>query len=173
MDKLLVGEYDCHIRPVRRSDLLKIFEIEKRIFGDDKFDIMLLRDLVQQAIQFLILEEATSSDMLGFCITMQMDPQDTPGSERHSAPQSPTTHIVNIAIDTPYQHRGLGKMLLQHCLEEMKQLRYQKVLLEVNTANWRAISLYKQFGFQQGEFLSNYYRSGADAYRMEKILQNN
>ncbi|OLS12931.1 MAG: hypothetical protein RBG13Loki_3463 [Promethearchaeota archaeon CR_4] len=173
MHTLVIGKYSCQIRPVRRTDILKIFEIEKRVFGDDKFDIILLRDLVQQSIQFVILEEETSGEMLGFCITMQINPQDLRGSNHHSAPQLPTTHIVNIAIDMPYQHHGLGKFLLQYCLDEMKKLGYQKVQLEVNTANWQAISLYKQFGFQQGEFLANYYRSGANAYRMEKLLQEN
>ncbi len=163
MDNLVVGEYNCRIRPVRRTDLLKIFEIEKRVFGEDKFDVILLRDLLKQSILFTILEEANSEEMLGFCIAMQIDPQD--------APQD--AHIVNFAIDVPYQHHGLGKMLLRHSLDEMRTQGYHNVMLEVNTANQIAIALYKQFGFRQEDFLLNYYRSGANAYRLNLNLQNN
>ncbi len=173
MDNLLVGEYQCRFRPVRRTDLLKIFEVEKRVFGEDKFDIILLRDLLQQSILFVILEEVNSKEMLGFCIAMQIDSQDAPSTTQNSIKGTTTAHIVNIAIDTPFQRRGLGKNLLRHCLDEMRKQGYQKVQLEVNTANTQAISLYKQSGFRQGDFLINYYRSGANAYRMEADILNN
>ncbi len=173
MDNLVIGEYNCRIRPVRRTDLLKMFEVEKRVFGEDKFDIILLRDLLQHSILFDILEDTNSTEMLGFCIAMQIDPQDDPAASASSYQVGSTAHIVNIAIDTPFQHQGLGRMLLRHCLEEIRQQGYRKVVLEVNTANQIAISLYKQFGFHQGEFLLNYYRSGANGYRMDLDLQNN
>ncbi len=173
MDNLVVGEYNCRLRPVRRKDLLIIFEIEKRVFGEDKFDIILLRDLLQQSILFIILENVNSEEMLGFCIAMQMAPHDAPSENQSSFQLAPTAHIVNIAIDTPFQRHGLGKMLLRHSIDELRRLDYHNVKLEVNTANLQAISLYKQFGFRQEDFLLNYYRSGANAYRLNLDLQNN
>ncbi len=173
MDNLVVGEYNCRFRPVRRTDLLKMFEVEKRVFGEDKFDIILLRDLLHQSILFEILEEANTQDMLGFCIAMKMDPHDAPSENQSSFQLVSSAHIVNIAIDTPYQRHGLGRMLLQHALDELRRQGYHKVQLEVNTANLPAISLYKQFGFREGEYLLNYYRSGANAYRLDLDLQNN
>jgi ribosomal protein S18 acetylase RimI-like enzyme len=173
MDNLVIGEHNCRIRPVRRTDLLRIFEIEKRVFGEDKFDIILLRDLLKQSILFIILEDAISEEILGFCIAMQIDPQDAPSENSAPVQLASMAHIVNIAIDVPYQGHGLGKMLLQHSLNEIRNQGYYKVQLEVNTANQRAISLYTKFGFHQGEFLLNYYRSCANAYRMDLDLQNN
>ncbi len=173
MDYLVIGDHNCRIRPVRRTDLLKIFEIEKRVFGEDKFDVMLLRDLLKHAILFIILENSNSEEMLGFSIAMQLDSQEFPSGSPPSFQVETTAHIVNFAIDTPYHHQGLGKMMLHHSLEELRKLGYQKVQLEVNTSNQPAISLYTKFGFRQGEYLLNYYRSGANAYRMDLDLQNN
>lgn len=169
-------EYQCQFRSVLRTDLIKIFEIEKRVFGEDKFDIMLLHDLVQHAIYFQVLEEVHSLEMIGFCIAMELDSQNNDLTlELHGLSKQyvKSAHIVNIAIDTPYQHRGFGKLLLYNCLDHLRQHRYFKVQLEVNTNNLKAMMLYKQAGFRQIEFLANYYQSGANAYRMELILVNN
>ena len=43
---------------------------------------------------------------------------------------------------------GLGKAMLTHCLEQARQLGYQKMYLESTTKMMPAITLYRRYGFE-------------------------
>lgn len=55
-------------------------------------------------------------------------------------------HLHHFGILPEYQGRGLAKMLLKESLNFVKKKGYQ-VKLEVHTSNFKAINLYKIFGF--------------------------
>ena len=54
-------------------------------------------------------------------------------------------NIINICVDTAWQHRGLGKMLLDFCLERCQNA---PVHLDVIADNAPALRLYERSGFQ-------------------------
>jgi ribosomal-protein-alanine N-acetyltransferase len=75
-------------------------------------------------------------------------------------------HILNIAIDTPYQHRGYGKQFLDQIIKIY--LENVNVFLEVKRSNFSAINLYLSFGFEEINIRSDYYSDGEDALIMVK-----
>ena len=76
------------------------------------------------------------------------------------------SHIVNLAIDVPFQHRGYGKFLLKNILE--KDSQDTDVFLEVKEVNLPAIKLYTDLGFEEIEKKERYYSDGSNAVFMLK-----
>lgn len=81
---------------------------------------------------------------------------------------------VAIALYQEYCGCGIGKIMLQTVLEVAKNIGYEQAELEVISDNYKAISLYKNLGFEMcGHFPDNMkYADGkyADADRMMKKL---
>ena len=75
-------------------------------------------------------------------------------------------HILNIAIDIPFQHQGYGNQFLDQILENY--LQYADVYLEVKRSNFPAINLYLNFGFEEIDIRNEYYSDGEDAVIMVK-----
>ena len=75
-------------------------------------------------------------------------------------------HIINIAIDVPFQHKGYGKFLLKNLLE--KDSHDTDVFLEVKEANFPAIKLYTDLGFEEVQKKDRYYSDGSNAIFMLK-----
>mgnify|MGYP001166343977 FL=1 len=75
-------------------------------------------------------------------------------------------HIINVAIDTPFQHKGFGKFLLKKILEENSD--DTNVFLEVKEANFPAIKLYINLGFEELQKKDSYYSDGSNAIFMLK-----
>jgi len=59
---------------------------------------------------------------------------------------------------------------LKSLISLLKQKNYNRIFLEVNTSNSRAISLYKQFGFIDISIRKNYYFE-TGIYYDAKIMQ--
>ena len=76
------------------------------------------------------------------------------------------SHIINMAIDLPYQHKGYGKFLLKNTLE--KDSNDTNVFLEVKEANLPAIKLYADLGFEEIYKKDRYYSDGSNAIFMLK-----
>jgi ribosomal-protein-alanine N-acetyltransferase len=75
-------------------------------------------------------------------------------------------HIGNIAVTPPHQNRGVGHYLLDKIFKLLKN--YKLSFLEVRALNFKAINLYKKFGFYQINVRYNYYSNGEDALVMVK-----
>ena len=67
--------------------------------------------------------------------------------------------LMDIVVSDNYQGKGLGKLLLQHLLDQCHQNNIQQVWLEVRESNAAAISLYDKAGFIVVEQRENYYPS--------------
>lgn len=66
--------------------------------------------------------------------------------------------IGNIAVEPDFQHRGIGAKIMQHILEEAKQLKIAHIYLEVRQSNENAQKLYFKFGFVVSGRRRLYYR---------------
>lgn len=81
---------------------------------------------------------------------------------------------VAIALYQKYCGRGIGKIMLKTILDMARNLGYEQAELEVAAGNERAISLYKNLGFEKyGVFPNNMkYANGqyTDSYWMMKKL---
>ena len=75
--------------------------------------------------------------------------------------------IPIFAIHPEYQNQGLGKFFFSWLLQDMINYNSRYARLEVRVSNQRAIAMYRKFGFQVINRLSNYYQNNQeDAHKM-------
>ncbi|MGA2618077.1 MAG: GNAT family N-acetyltransferase [Thermoguttaceae bacterium] len=58
-----------------------------------------------------------------------------------------TFEVGKMAVTHSHQGKGLGKMLLQTCIEKAKALGKKRLVLETNNVLGTAVALYRKFGF--------------------------
>ena len=56
-------------------------------------------------------------------------------------------HITQICVASGYRRRGLGRMLMERCLEHMAPAGMSAITLTVTEANQQAVRLYESLGF--------------------------
>lgn len=78
--------------------------------------------------------------------------------------------IMNIVTKKDYRNQGIGNLLLDKIILEVKNKGIRKINLEVNENNTIAIHLYEKFGFSKDGERKNYY-NGQKAILMSKILE--
>ena len=138
------------IRNATIDDAIEIYKIEKRVFKNYwSFKSIKLEFTESKFSQISLLE--VDSKIIGYIFQRVM-----PGQ----------SHIINMAIDLPYQHKGYGKFLLKNTLE--KDSEDTNVFLEVKEANFPAIKLYTDLGFEEIHKKDRYYSDGSNAIFMLK-----
>uniref|UniRef100_E5B8X3 [Ribosomal protein bS18]-alanine N-acetyltransferase n=2 Tax=Erwinia amylovora TaxID=552 RepID=E5B8X3_ERWAM len=65
--------------------------------------------------------------------------------------------LFNLAVDPAFQRRGLGRELLRHLIDELKQRSIMTLWLEVRASNRSAIALYEQLNFNEVSVRRHYY----------------
>src|SRR5436853_2692024 len=58
-------------------------------------------------------------------------------------------HIYHLAVDPGYQGRGLGKRLLNECLEKLRDVGLQRAIIMVAADNPRGQSFWKRSGWEE------------------------
>tara|TARA_B100001996_G_scaffold358994_1_gene323927 strand:- start:232 stop:678 length:447 start_codon:yes stop_codon:yes gene_type:complete len=137
-----------NIRLATINDLNKIYYIEKKVFND-YWSIDLIESELndQEHSEVSVLE--INKKIIGY-IFQRIIFDDN--------------HIINLAIDIPYQHKGYGRLLLMNILEKDKN--DTNVFLEVKEANLPAIKLYIDLGFEEVDRKDRYYSDGSNAIFM-------
>ena len=80
-------------------------------------------------------------------------------------------HILNVAVATVFQRRGIGRRLLAHVIELGEQTEHHLATLEVRASNDAAKLLYVTMGFAPVGIRRRYYRDNdEDAIVMVKRL---
>lgn len=75
----------------------------------------------------------------------------------------PLGHIKDIAVHPDRRGEGLGSMILGRALGILESNGAASVKLEVRASNDKAISLYKNYGFEYLRTVPRYYDDGEDA----------
>jgi len=82
--------------------------------------------------------------------------------------------LLSIAVDPQHQRQGLGQLLLDTALTQMRTAGAMRCLLEVRQSNTAARTLYQRFGFSLDGVRKNYYPTQGgreDAVLMSKVLE--
>jgi N-acetylglutamate synthase len=58
-------------------------------------------------------------------------------------------HIYHLAVDPAYQGRGLGKRLLDECLDGLRTAGVQRVIILVADDNQRGAEFWKRYGWEK------------------------
>ena len=137
-----------NIRTAELNDLNKIYNIEKKVFNDYwSLDLIKSEIIEKKYSRVTVLE--LKKKIVGYIFQRKIYDEN---------------HIINLAIDIPYQHRGYGKFLLMKILE--KDSNDTNVFLEVKEANLPAVKLYIDLGFEEVERKERYYSDGSNAIFM-------
>mmetsp|Transcript_15344 Transcript_15344/g.36825 ORF Transcript_15344/g.36825 Transcript_15344/m.36825 type:complete len:171 (+) Transcript_15344:66-578(+) len=90
------------------------------------------------------------SDIMVGAICSRMEPLDGTAFK---------VYIMTIGVLAPYRRLGIGKRLLQETLAACaEQHECQEVYLHVQVGNDEAVQFYRQFGFEVGEVVKDYYQ---------------
>lgn len=139
---------------VTLKDLSEIYNLEKKSFKKDAFSKDLILNLiVKNTFFFKLIDEEKSSEIVGFIIIVQ-DRDDR-------------VNLINLLIKKNNQNKGYGTFLLNYAINKVRELHNIKsIVLNVNSKNKPAISLYRKFNFRIIEKVENYYRQKQSAYFM-------
>ena len=75
--------------------------------------------------------------------------------------------LINIAVDESRQGNNIGTELLEFAIKEIK---CEKLMLEVRESNIKALNLYNKLGFKEINIRKKYY-GNEDAIIMERVIQ--
>ncbi len=56
-------------------------------------------------------------------------------------------HVTQLCVAAPYRRHGLGRTLMNHCIENMDGDGFSAITLTVTEANELAVKLYESLGF--------------------------
>ncbi|MBN1332836.1 MAG: GNAT family N-acetyltransferase [Synergistales bacterium] len=144
------------VRPCTTGDLEQILLLERDCFGPDAWS----REFIMQILPVgLFLGLFCGGEMAGYgVLTIRRG----------------TLHIDNLAVKSAYRRMHLGSHLLEVMLWIGRKNSCQDALLQVETNNRSALSLYEKFGFQKVRKLKHYYhrhgQPAGDAWEMGKVL---
>ena len=74
--------------------------------------------------------------------------------------------IAQIAIAKAYQGQHLANLLMEEMLDDLYAKRVFSITLEVRVSNYKAINLYRKYGFKDIVIKPHYYENGEDALYM-------
>ncbi|WP_411360211.1 GNAT family N-acetyltransferase [Pseudidiomarina salilacus] len=79
--------------------------------------------------------------------------------------------LYSIAVAAAARGKGVGKLLLEHAIQQATDQHASALSLEVKTDNKAAIELYRRYDFEVVDVLPDYYPDGTDGYRMRLSLR--
>jgi len=138
------------IRYASLNDIDRIYEIEKRVFSNPWSKESIKNELDNYSKSLNLISEI-DGQLMGYFFSHMI---------------SNEVHILNIAIDVSFQHRGNGEAFFNQIFK--KYLEYANVFLEVKRTNLPAINLYHKFGFEEIDIRKMYYSDGQDAVVMSR-----
>ena len=141
------------IQTANLLDLTALRRLEKECFEKDAWPILDLFAILTWP-DVVRLKAVENDEMIGF---IGGDPR----------PSKAVAWVTTIAVDPRYQRRGIGRMLLLACEEQIKLPRMR---LSVRMSNHNAISLYENEGYRMVDVWKRYYSDDEDALVMEKRL---
>lgn len=74
--------------------------------------------------------------------------------------------ITKVSIRKEFQGMKLSNILMRDCLNRVKMIGCEKINLEVRVDNYKAINLYRKYGFRDLIIRKDYYGKGEDALIM-------
>ncbi len=144
------------IRAMDVKDLSKVLEIEQSLFPSDAWTKQLfLAELAEVPMSRSVVVVEDSDEIIGYA-SLRFIGKDG--------------DINTIAISTPNQNQGYGKLLLNWLLNIAKEKGVKELFLDVRADNDSAIAMYKKSGFEQIDVRKNYYDHKVDALVMRKKL---
>jgi [ribosomal protein S18]-alanine N-acetyltransferase len=137
------------IRRLSYPDLPQVTAIERRVFPTPWSLAMFVLELSKQS--GICLAAVSEGRLVGYLICSRYDT---------------VWHVMNVAVDSSHQRRGLASALLAELYEQVGDSA-ARFTLEVRPSNEVAIHLYEREGFRAAGMRRRYYQdNGEDALVM-------
>lgn len=81
------------------------------------------------------------------------------------------SEILNLAIHPDHQQKGIGKALLTHTIQVLKNQHVKKIFLEVDITNTPAQRLYQRTGFHTMGYRKAYYPQPDGTFHDAAVMQ--
>ena len=149
------------VRPAEAADLDFVTALECRAFGERAWSRVLLEEELRPAPAsrcFLVAEAAeiaSEPPAAGYAVASYV---------------GEVAEVHRVAVEEGQRRRGLGRRLLTALIEEARQRRCTRMLLEVAADDTGARALYAGAGFVAIARRSGYYGGRTDALVMELDL---
>ncbi len=129
------------IRQMAMTDVDQVYNIEKRSHSAPWSKLTFQRELLGNHHNLCLVAQV-GERITGFiCLYYVLD----------------EAHITNIAVDVPYQNRGVATRLMLSAIESVMQKGIKHLTLEVRKSNAKAQHLYIKFGFRMKGLRKGYY----------------
>ncbi len=84
----------------------------------------------------------------GGSIYLAMENEKVVGTAGLSKEEEGVFELVKMTVDPDSRGKGIGKILLEHCLLEAKTMRAKKIRLFSNSKLTTALGMYEKYGFR-------------------------
>lgn len=142
---------DVEIRPMTEDDLDRVCDIEGRTFPSPWRRSFFVADMERPG-SLCIVADAGESGVLGYLVAWHWD----------------EVHVANVAVDSPWRRRGIGKRLMSTVIRWAAERGASSIYLEVRASNEAAQRFYAGLGFVQTYRRKGYYENAEDAIVMER-----
>ncbi|MDX1251489.1 MAG: ribosomal protein S18-alanine N-acetyltransferase [Gammaproteobacteria bacterium] len=139
-----------HIRRMTAADVNDVMAIERRAYPFP-WSEGIFRDCLRVGYGCWIIEH--KGEIHGYGIMMA---------------GAGEAHILNLCVKPESRGQGLGRMMLEHLIDQSRRIRVQIVFLEVRPSNQAAINLYLSAGFNELSVRKGYYP--ADGGREDALI---
>lgn len=152
----LVDQADLILRPMQRSDIKVLAEIESAAY-EFPWELETFRSCFKIGYHCWVGERAR--EVVGYGIS-------TIGAGE--------SHVLNLCVAPNWQGRGYGRVILQKLIDEATRFKADSLFLEVRPSNPNAIKLYRSVGFNEIGMRKDYYparnNGREDALVMARVL---
>ena len=141
-------------RQANKDDLIELSSLEAEIFSDPWGEEILAHylEVSEKDKSTYVLFDEVDEKILAYVIIQTLYDE---------------MEIMRFAVVPNRRREGLGKKLLKLLTSKATELKLKKIILEVNSINYKAINLYKSLGFIEVGRRKNYYKQGEDALLMD------
>ena len=127
-------------RPMLETDLERVVEIEKASMPSPWSKELFDEELKRQAAHYFVVEKA--GEVAGYIGYWE-------------APEE--AHIINLAIGPAFRNQGLGREMMNDCMEYARKRGAKLATLEVRQSNEAAQRLYEKCDFRTVAIRKKYY----------------
>ncbi|WP_371658138.1 GNAT family N-acetyltransferase [Streptomyces sp. NBC_00280] len=144
-------------RSPREKDLADLYRLDHEAFGEtDGYTHLVLRQLFDaHRRDFLLLER--DGFLCGYALPVLV------AQENYAC-------LLALAVLPEFQGQGCGRSLLNAAVQQVREAGARRMELVVREKNHVARALYKSYGFQDGELLTDYYGPGNHRFSMRYIM---
>lgn len=129
------------ITEANESNIIAISELTREFFPYIAMNADKVYERMKQGVKYLVAREGDRT--IGF---VDYEIIEKPAETHAGVENKKTAKILGICVDSAYQGKGMGRMLLERVLEEVKDV--EQVVLLVEEENAKAIKMYEKYGFR-------------------------